>query len=252
MKVAPVRKVVVASDIHVPYHDRKVVAAWMQFLKDFKPDELVLNGDIADMHAASSHGDAHSEHLIIDEILALNEFLDDVQKVVGPKCKIHYCLGNHEDRLPRYIEQNAPNMRGMMTIPQAAQLKQRKITWSDYGKVHFLSDKLGVTHGIFHGTHYAKETLVRYGTSIIVGHAHRPQIHTMGVAGEDASAIRGCFGLGCMIPVDDVPYLKGPSGWSNGFGVFYIRRDGTFTPYVINMARQQFVWNGKVYGGDQK
>lgn len=249
MTTKKIRSVVVASDIHVPYHCQKTTRAWLRFLRDFQPDELVLNGDIADMHAASSHGDSFSQQLIQDEVLAVNDFLDDVRDAVGDRCKIHFCMGNHETRLTRYIEQNAPNLRGMMTPEEAFRLKQRRIGVTQYGKVHMLSDKLGVTHGTFCGTHYARETLVKYGVSLVVGHAHRPQTHTMGVAGEHADAARGCFGLGCMVPVDDVPYMKGPSGWTNGFGVFYIMPDGTFTPYPVLMARQQFVWNGKVYHG---
>ena len=248
MTARKIKTVDIASDIHVPFHDTKVVNAWLAFERDNQPDELVLNGDIADMQGASSHGDAQSENLITDEIEAVNEFLDRVRDAVGPRCKIHYNEGNHEDRFTRYLAKQAPNLRGLTDLPTMLRLKQRKISWLPYGKVHFLSEKLGVTHGIFHGVNYARETLIRYGTSIVVGHAHRPQIHTMGVAGDSASAIRGAFGLGCMIPVDDVPYLKGPSGWSNGFGRFYVMPDGTFTPYVINMARQRFVWNGKVYG----
>ena len=243
-----VKTVDVISDIHVPSHCRPSIVAWLNFTADNPPDELVLNGDILDLHSCSSHGDALSEDLLKDEIAAGNDFLDLVQDAVGPKCKIHFNEGNHERRFTRYIHKVAPNLRGVTTLPQLLHLERRGISWLPYGKVHFLSDKLGVTHGVKCGANYARDTLIRYGMSVVVGHAHRPQLHTMGVAGADADAIRGAFGLGCMVPVDDVTYIDGPSGWSNGFGRFYILPDGTFTPYVINFARQKFVWNGKVYG----
>ncbi len=240
------KKCVVVSDIHVPYNCQKATKAFLSFLKDFKADVLVLNGDIADMKAASGHSD--SEGLVKDEIEAVNAFLDEVQAAAGRQCSIHYCQGNHEQFYDRYVAKNAAALKGLSSLPRELELKRRGITWSEYGKVHFLSKKLGVTHGAYHGTNYARETLIKFGMSLIVGHAHRPQVHTMGVAGESASQVRGCFGLGCLVPVDNVSYIKGPPGWTQGWGVFYVLPDGTFTPYPIMLTNQKFVWNGKLYG----
>jgi len=241
------KSVVIVSDVHVPYNCHRATKAFLDFVGDVKPDQIVLNGDILDMHAASSHGDAGTDSLIMDELEAGSEFLDRI-RVASPRSKVHFNEGNHEQRLTRYVAKNAPNLRGMTTVPSALSLAKRRITWLPYGKVHFVSDKLGVTHGTHHGTHYARDTLVKYGMSLVVGHAHRPQIHTMGVAGDGADSVRGVFGLGCLVPVDTVPYINGPSGWTNGFGLFYVMPDGTFTPYIINMAKQKFAWGGKVYG----
>lgn len=248
MPVKPVRTVDVISDIHVPSHCRPSIVAWLNFTSDNPPDELVLNGDILDLQSCSSHGDALSEDLLHDEVEAGNRFLDLVQDAVGPKCKVHFNEGNHEYRLTRYLKGKAPNLRKMLTLPSLLRLRERGISWLPYGQVHFVSDKLGVTHGTKCGANYARDTLIKYGMSLVVGHSHRPQIHTMGVAGTDADAIRGVFGLGCMVPVDHVEYIHGPSGWSNGFGRFYVLPDGTFTPYIINFTKQRFVWNGRTYG----
>lgn len=241
------RMVVIVSDIHVPYHCEKAVNAFFDFLKETQPDEVVLNGDVADMHGASLHGDSLSENLLQEEIGCVNNFLDTVQQL-APQARIHYVEGNHEERLTRYIERRAPNMRGMTSVPELLGLNERGIGWTPYGKVHFLSDKVGCTHGTLHGTNYARDTLVKYGMSLFVGHAHRPAVATMGVAGKDSDTVRGVFGCGCLIPVDSVPYMKGPTSWTQGFGVCYIMPDGTFTPYLVNMAKGRFVWGGKIYG----
>lgn len=239
--------VVVLSDIHLPYSDVKALGSALDFIKDQKPDEIILNGDIVDMHGASLHGDAMSENLIQQELEAVNVFLDYLQKI-APQAKIHFNEGNHEERFTRYIATKAPNLRGMTSLPRELRLAERGISWLEYGKVHFISSKLGATHGVFCGVHYAKETLVRYGMSCVVGHAHRSQMHIMGVVNEGEDTVRGCFGNGCLCPLT-ASYVKGPTGWVNGFSCFYVKDDGSFTPYLILMNQQSFIWAGKQYGG---
>jgi predicted phosphodiesterase len=242
-----IKTVVVVSDIHLPYEDHKATQAFLSFLKDHKIDELVLNGDILDLASMSSHGDAGAKALM-DEVAYANDWLDDLRNIVGSKCKLHYVEGNHEQRMERYIAQNAANLDGVTDLPTLLRLKQRRIGWTPYGEVHFISPKLGVTHGIFCGQHFAKQHLDRYGTSLVVGHTHRAQVHTLSVAGEAADSARGCFGLGTLVDVSRVPYIKGPTGWTNGFGVFYVLPDGTFTAYPVMMTKRRFVWGGKIYG----
>jgi UDP-2,3-diacylglucosamine pyrophosphatase LpxH len=242
------KMVVVVSDVHVPNNCPKATRAFLSFLKDHRGqiDKLILNGDIGDFEGVSSHAGS-VPYALEAELAELMQFLDQVRYCVGDACEIHYNEGNHEDRLQRYIMNNAPALNGLLSWHDQLDLAGRNITHSEYGKIHLITPKLAVTHGTFCGEYYAKATLIRYGISVIVGHSHRPQLHTMSVAGEESDAIRGCFGLGCLYPVSDIPYIKGPTGWSQGFGVFYVMPDGTFTPYIVNMTKSKFVWAGKVY-----
>jgi predicted phosphodiesterase len=42
------KRIVVLSDLQIPYHDSKAVKASIQFVKDYKPDELWCVGDELD------------------------------------------------------------------------------------------------------------------------------------------------------------------------------------------------------------
>jgi hypothetical protein len=44
----PKKRIVVLSDLQIPYHDSKAVEASIQFVKDYKPDELWCVGDELD------------------------------------------------------------------------------------------------------------------------------------------------------------------------------------------------------------
>jgi predicted phosphodiesterase len=245
------KKTLVVSDIHVPFNDVTATKTFLAFLKDFQPDELILNGDILDLKACSGHGDVEADDLLWQEILAGNIFLDEVRKAVGPKCKIHYNEGNHESRLTRFVKRQAPSLHGLTSIPELLKLRERKITWLPYSgdNMYFITKKLGVTHGFAHGTNYTRATLQKLNVSCIVGHAHRPEYSTAPVVDHRGQHIRGCWGSGCLVPVQHVGYLTAPSGWSQGWTVVYSdERTGDFSVYPINLANGHVFWNGKVYG----
>lgn len=251
----PLKKTIVVSDIHVPYNDAEATKTFLSFVRDFAPDELILNGDIADMKACSGHGDIDADDKLWQEVLSTNEFLDDVREAVGHRCKIHYNEGNHETRLTRFIKKQAPSLQDLTSIPLLLKLKERKISWLPYSgdNMYFITKKLGVTHGFAHGTNYTRSTLRKLGVSCIVGHAHRPEYSTEPVVDSRGQHIRGCWGSGCLVPVQHISYLTQPSGWSQGWTAVYSdSKTGDFSVYPINLANGHVFWNGKVYGSPKK
>lgn len=242
------KKTAVVSDIHLPYHDPIAVALFMVWLKDFQPDEIILNGDIADMASVSAHGDQDSALKLESELLEVRQFLSGLRKQ-HPKASIVYMEGNHEDRLKRYLKKQAPTLEGMIKFEEVVGLKELDIRWLEYGgdTVFFINPRLGVTHGAACGEHYTTTTLRKYNVSLIVGHNHRPQFTTSPTVGEDGQQTRGCWGGGCLTDVQHVPYLKMPSGWTQGWTAVYSTKD-IFSVYPVNMHKHRFVWNGKEYG----
>lgn len=245
------KKTIVVSDIHIPFNDIGATKTFLQFVTEFKPDELILNGDILDLQACSGHGDTTAGDLLWQELLAGNIFLDEVRKATGPRCKIHFNEGNHCTRYTRFLQKNAPSLHGLTSIPEMLKLKARKISWLPYSgdNVYFVTKKLGVTHGFASGTNYTRATLRKFNLSVIVGHAHRPEYSTEPVVGPNGQHVRGCWGSGCLVPVKHIKYMTSPSGWTQGFCVVYSdMKTGDFSVYPINYANGGFFWNGKHYG----
>lgn len=238
--------VVFGSDFHVPHHDKKLFRGFLKFCRDHKPDEVILGGDIIDNEASSEHGGNPSPPKLVDEARATRAFLDEVRKA-NRKAKITFLGGNHdEDRLERMLAHKAPTLVGAVTLPNLLGLKERDIDFHPYGTVLFRG-RLGFTHGFYYNETHAQMHARKFGCNVVYGHSHRPQLYTCGIAGEK---VRGAFGVGCMCTTQDVHYIKGrPSGWQQGFGVFYIAPDGSFTPYLVLCNDSSFIWNGKRYGG---
>lgn len=239
-------RVCFVSDVHVPDHDAFAVNAWIKWLTANKPEVIILGGDILELQSCSGHGGNITDSpRFTSEIEAGNEFLDRVQAAC-PDATIHYLEGNHETRLHRKVDMHAPTLAGALLLPDLLRLKERGISWLPYGRVFFPgSSKLGFTHGVRHNDHHAKAHLALYGTSIVYGHTHRAQLYTQGFAN---NRLRGAFGAPCMRSID-VDWIKGPTGWSQGFLLVHLFPDGHFTAYPILMDQQRFVEGGVLYDG---
>lgn len=244
-----VELIIVCSDVHVPYHDGFAWNAFLKRLKDAKPDRLIINGDFADFLSVSLHDDGTPTQEFAVEVEAVKAELAKLRKIMGKK-PIHYLEGNHENRHERYVAKKAPVLRGREKWHTALGLVDFGITTTKYGMVYKIGH-LGFTHGVYAGDGYAKQHLMRYGTSLVIGHCHRAQIHTIPVAGPDGSQhVRGGFGIPCLCPVDEASYIKGPTGWTQGHGEFWIERDsGRFTADVVIYTEQRFWRDGKCYDG---
>lgn len=243
------KKTVVVSDIHIPDHDPIALAMFELWCRDFCPDEIVLNGDIAEMACVSLHDHGHTQ-ILEQEIQEVSQFLRRLRDA-HPKAKIVYNEGNHEDRLARYQQKHAPALGEIVTLPQLLGLTDLNIAWNAYcpDRVYFISQKLGAVHGFAFGEHYAAATLRKYNVSVIVGHAHRPQYTTQPTVGQDGQHTRGCWGGGCLTEVQHVSYLRHPSGWTQGWTAVYSDDDG-FSVYPVNMHKHAFFWDGKKYDKD--
>ena len=244
-----VELVLVCSDVHVPYHDPFAWRAFLARLDDVQPDRLVINGDFADFLSMSLHDDGTPAPEFAVEVEAVKNELAKLRAAMGNR-PIHYIEGNHEHRYARFVSKKAPPLRGRETWQSALSLVDFGMTSTPYGKVYKIGH-LGFTHGVYAGDAYAKQHLLRYGTSLVIGHCHRAQIHTIPVAGPEGSQhVRGGFGIPCLCPVDEAPYLKGPTGWTQGHGEFWIERDsGRFTADVVIYTEQRFWRDGKCYDG---
>jgi predicted phosphodiesterase len=242
----PFRLVAFASDIHVPEHDAFAVRAWLAWVQHAQPDVIVLGGDILELESCSGHGgNIHSAPLFTHEVECGNKFLDDVQ-AAAPDAEIVYLEGNHETRLGRKVDAHIPTMTGALDLPSLLRLDERGIEWLPYGRVkRFGSSKLGFTHGLRANDHHAKAHLALYGSSIVYGHTHRPQTY---VQGYGDNKVRAGIGAPCLRSLD-VSWIKGPTGWAQGFVIAHLFEDGHFTFYPVLMDRQRFVEGGRLYDG---
>jgi hypothetical protein len=96
-------KLAILPDLHAPAHHKGIMWAVKEWLFDYKPDILILIGDVADIFALSAWPKSpRIPESLGMEITSARELIDELIRVSGCRhCFI--IMGNHEDRIRRWL-----------------------------------------------------------------------------------------------------------------------------------------------------
>lgn len=242
-------KGVFLSDIHLPYQiDLKPLLA---YLKDFKPDQIVLGGDILDGpdHGVDSWTMEQVEkrgYFCYDRDVKLLKGLMHELKKVAPQAKIIYLEGNHEERYQRLVRRYPNTLRSRFRLDRDACPSAKWISYGDYDSFYKVGDCL-FTHGTIYPDCHAKKMALAYLPSkVVYGHIHDFQSYTTH-NGDPRKPGRFALTAGCLC--GRLPdYKRGmPNKWINGFCT-WVSIAGVTTPTVHLIENGKFEANGKIYG----
>lgn len=104
--------VVIGSDIHIPFQDDRAVACFVKYCKEKQPEAIVLNGDVLDMFMLSKFTKGEGRNPL-EEITMCRGLLEMIRKAC-PASEIYYVIGNHEDRLEKYVLSKAPELASLI------------------------------------------------------------------------------------------------------------------------------------------
>lgn len=243
------KQIAVFGDVHAPYHNERAVGLLCEVLADRQPNMLINLGDMFDFYALAAYRrDPSRAQRLVDEMADALPVLVDIMECAGG-AELHYAMGNHEDRLDRYIMDNAPALHGLqeLTVNQLADLEENgwKITpYKDYDEI----GKVCYTHDLgFSGPDMAKRAVIRAGHSVCVGHGH-------GMGSFFAGDIRGqprvgwANGwLGDVNKADYMHRLNASRDWVQGFTWGWMDDDGTTCFTAVPIIDGRCMLEGKVY-----
>lgn len=230
------RRVLVFNDHHLPFHSPEAVNVSLMAAKDIGVTEIVINGDLLDfysinMHQKNKHPDVL--HNLEDELICGREFLEKLREYF-PKTKIHYIMGNHENRLERFIIQECKSFYNLLKLEDQLELEKHKITWQPYNTEYQLCEGLRIQHSPpSYGVNGARTSLLtKHDMSFIWGCTHRKQSACMTTA--SGKVIHAYFNgwLGSTNLTDEhkqvFSYTKGHSNWQQCFSIVDIINDKFF------------------------
>ena len=87
-------RILLLSDIHVPYHNIQALTKAIEYGKDKKVNAVVLNGDTLDCYALSRYEKDPRKRGFAAELEACRQLLQILQREL--QCPIYFKLGNHE------------------------------------------------------------------------------------------------------------------------------------------------------------
>lgn len=244
-------RVMVVSDYQLPFVDEKFLKAQMAFCADFRPHDLIYDGDIFDFYEASDFDKDPRRQFSIGTELAMGDAIFyDFGKRIAKDGRQWFVSGNHEDRLRRYLARHASAIADIMPdFDTLIHADEHFAGLVPYGKS---IDYLGymITHGNFvskHSAYTAKQHADRYHTSGANGHTHRMGSFSY-TDGKGRSHTWDEIGCGCRL---DLEYVKVPN-WQQGFLIGTVFNNALHTQLVrvidYEDGSRGFFANGKHYG----
>jgi hypothetical protein len=244
------KKIVILSDLQVPFEDVHVVQNVVRFLKTFKPDQTVTIGDEIDFQTISKWSEgtplAYEQTLAADR----DRCVDLLWELGVTDC----IRSNHTDRLYHTIMKKVPSF---LSLPELRFEKFMKF------------DELGITfHKIpltlapnwvaVHGDHTpikpqgglsALEAARRHGKNIISGHTHRAgrSSFTEASGGRVGRILHGVE-VGNLMDFRQASYTKGSANWQQAFAIMYVKGKNVQVDLIYIEKDGTFTVQGKVYG----
>jgi UDP-2,3-diacylglucosamine pyrophosphatase LpxH len=174
----------VLNDIHFPYEGACYYKALDQMKSWPNLKKIYLNGDIAEIESVSSHPKSpEAQQVLLHELDYVNKKFDQIQKMF-PGVPVQFIEGNHCYRILRYIRDVAPQMWGLIHTPKLFKFDERGWNFVPYGPTQWAkcgsAKDLWLRHEpLAGGASHAKATADRAYVSVIYGHTHQYQIHTV-------------------------------------------------------------------------
>jgi predicted phosphodiesterase len=251
---ASAKRIVVLSDIHIPFEDSDALNAAINYTRAFKPDLIILNGDVLDCYALSSYTkDPENAWATVAVERDRGLIVQRTCREITPN--VIWLGGNHEVRWDKAIshelEHPSPRGKAVLEVLAGGEISPQRaferffvasgVTWKPYGwRVELANGNLVVTHGFrlsAHSAYSARMHLERLGVSVIIGHTHRMgAYHNANLRGK-----QGAWENGCLCDMNP-EYMQFPN-WQQGFSTVTVNGDRFHVTQVP-------IVGGKVVGGE--
>jgi len=259
-----------------PTHDEAAMSVALQVIRDAKPSRVVMVGDNLDLPELGKYRYSPAFAMTTQATIDRGGLMAAEVRAAAPDATIVWLAGNHEERLPNYILDNAKASFGIkrsmepegwpvLSVPHLCRLDEYGVSYrpgypaADY----WITEKLRVIHGdrVQSRGSTAHKYLNDEKTSVIYGHIHRiERAHKTRTDWDGPREIMAAS-PGCLARIDGaVPSTKGGmdldgrpiigihEDWQQGLGVVLSSPDsGDFDYEQIRIFGGRGIWRGKIY-----
>jgi len=223
------KRILVLSDIHIPYHSIPALTAAFDWAKDKDVDTILLNGDTIDAHKLSKYVTDPKKRDFAGELETFREFFT-VLSDTFPKAKVIFKIGNHEERYNAFLAMKAGELHGVQEFSLENIIKARA------NGIDFVTDKrimkagdLNIIHGheftggSFSPVNIARGLFLKAKVSAMQGHNHQTSEHT---ETDMNGRITTTWSVGCLSELH--PMYMPLNKWNHGFAFVEVQGDGDF------------------------
>jgi len=233
-------KTIILADIHYGHHSEKNLSAALNFIYHYKPDRIILLGDIANFDSVSfylknSRREAEGKRLKKD-MQDLDEAIKRIDNVIPKTCQKIFLYGNHEHRVNLYLDMH-PELEGLLDLDPIL----KNYETYEYMKPYILDNTIYV-HGKRFNKYIWNSMLDAYGIDVVFGHVHSAGM--MRKTFYDHSIVAYSVGSLCKM---DLPYLQHrPTRWNNSI-MLAESSNGISTKTNIDISNGILNYNGRIY-----
>jgi len=220
------RRILVLSDIHVPFHDSAALKKAVAYGVENGATDVYLNGDLLDFYSLSSFAKDPRERDLHHELKTAASVIEYIRAEINPS-KIWFKVGNHEDRFERYIKTKAPELMGvkMFNLEDIFNAYNFGVEFVETWRAVKFGDIVGVHgHEVGRGSgglHPARWLHLRTNRATFCGHFHKTDTFTSkDILGEKTTT----HALGCLCDLQPEYLVK--NNWTHGFGFLILDARG--------------------------
>jgi len=212
-------RLLILSDVHLPYQDNAAITAIFDAVKPGDIDGVLLNGDLLDFYGLSRFIRDPKKRSISGELQALAQFYSVLR--VNYPVKIFYKFGNHEERYDHFLWSKAAEIADVdefnleevikRRMPGVEVIKDKRII--NFGSLNIIHGH-EYASGIFQSVNVARGLFLKSKVSSLQGHAHQVSEHT---ETDMNGKITTTWSVGCLC--DMHPDYAKLNKWSQGFAV---------------------------------
>ena len=264
------RLVAIAGDTQFPHEDPTSWGLFLAWVRDVRPDQIVLSGDIVDFGKASRHAAKPERELVGGLNADLKHAytrLRELRCAAGEDAAIRFVRGNHDDNVERTLLRMGGLSADLTTLRPAGDpeetplLSLRRMLRLDDLDIEISGDAWPYDRAIladdlvvFHGEsarkgsgQSVKALMAKYPmASTVQGHCHRQAIVSEAVHGISGSyEIRYGIETGMLCSPDGLGYTTAPD-WTQGWAVISFPNEGVrWTPELITVHEGEIRWRGR-------
>ena len=224
--------IIVGSDAHYwPGYVSTAHRAFVYFVKNHKPNMVILNGDIFDGHSISRHHRIGFDKgpTVQQEIEEVQARLGDIEAVRPAGCVLHRTIGNHDMRFEGKLSNVLPQYEGVHGVMLADHLPHWSYSWSV-----MVNGDCMIKHRYHNGIHATYNNTLKSGTSMVTGHLHSLKVTPW----SDYTGTKYGVDTGTLSNIDPSKFLyleDNPVNWRSGFTILTFRNGELLPPELVQV-----------------